>query len=275
MKFAIRDDDICYFTQPVDLESTYGATWEQIPISLAIIPFQISTKCSRIPEKFWGEDIEFPLAENKELVAFLREKVREGKICIMLHGYSHETRNGEYEFVAGTNLYAKVRKGKHYLEKLFDVQITSFVPPYNHLSKEGLKAVVANGLNIVGCFSTSLRVKFFAFQNVSAYLQRLYSVLTTRRRYYPYVLRVADHCELPSTRLAPSTTLESLLDSFDFVRNCNGHFCLATHHWELNSSKIMKQNLQKFLDYTARFQNVHYLTIDEIFREHGCLPGVS
>jgi hypothetical protein len=37
MKFAIRDDDVSFFTKPMELESLYKDLWEKnIPISFAV-----------------------------------------------------------------------------------------------------------------------------------------------------------------------------------------------------------------------------------------------
>ena len=44
MKFAIRDDDVSFFTKPIELESLYKNLWEKnIPVSFAVIPIAVKS----------------------------------------------------------------------------------------------------------------------------------------------------------------------------------------------------------------------------------------
>jgi len=140
INFAIRDDDTNYFTKPQDLINNYGSVWDICPISLSVVPFHACTKSGAIPKKYWtGKDI-FPIGDNKELVQFLKEMMENRKISIMLHGCFHKDNADGYEFDTGNDLSDKIKKGRDYLEKLFEVEIITFVPPHNTLSKKGLDA---------------------------------------------------------------------------------------------------------------------------------------
>jgi hypothetical protein len=52
MRFAIRDDDTNYFTQPEQLARVYGAVWEVCPVSLSVVPFQACTRSGAIPREY-------------------------------------------------------------------------------------------------------------------------------------------------------------------------------------------------------------------------------
>ena len=83
-----------------------------------------------------------------------------------MHGYSHKDYKHGHEFEVGDNLYKKVKEGKKYLEGTFGVEIKTFVPPHNTLSKEGMKAIIANKLNILGSFSFRLSQRPFQLKNI-------------------------------------------------------------------------------------------------------------
>jgi len=86
MRFALVDHDTNYFTKPAQLESVYGEIWGKIPISLSVVPFHACTKSGAIPQEYWQGDRIFPIGENKKLVEFLKRKIDENKISILMHG---------------------------------------------------------------------------------------------------------------------------------------------------------------------------------------------
>jgi hypothetical protein len=152
VKVAIRDDDTCFFTQPEQLERVYGAYWERVPISLAIVPVHAATRSKGIPPEYWEGEREFPLADNTELVDFLREQIAGGRVAPMLHGYSHKNYPDGYEFQVGPDLGGRLRRGRAYLAELLGRPVRTFVPPHNALSRRGIEALDAEGMNVLGSF---------------------------------------------------------------------------------------------------------------------------
>lgn len=263
MRFAIRDDDTNYFTEPEELVRIYGNIWDKCPISLSVVPFHTGAKTGAIPEKYWGSDKIFPIGENKKLVEFLREKIKEGKICIMLHGYSHKDYQNGYEFEVGDNLYSKVKEGKKYLEEIFGIEIKTFVPPHNSLSKEGFKAVIRNNLNIANVHSFRLSKRPFSLNNVIPFLKQKYYIWRYKNS-YPYVFHFRDHSELRCYGLVPETTLESLINDFNFCYRHNGDFCLATHYWEFLRSEKMRRTFEEFWEYVNEKDKIKFCSVDEL-----------
>src|SRR5678816_2085855 len=90
MRIAIRDDDTCYFTSPVDLEQVYGDVWQRIPICLATVPFTVGYPRAGFPEAEWHSGRRFARERNPVLVAWLRRMISEGRVTIALRGYTHE-----------------------------------------------------------------------------------------------------------------------------------------------------------------------------------------
>jgi hypothetical protein len=80
---------------------------------------------------------------------------------------------------------------------------------------------------------------------------------------YPFVLRYRNHAEFGCHSLIPGTTLESLTGGFDEARALGGHFCLATHFWEIDDT--LHGVLRRFLDYASAFSDVRFVAAEELF----------
>ena len=265
MKFAIRDDDTNYFTKSEELENIYTNIWDKCPVSLSVVPFHRGTKTGAIPKSCWESSKIFPIGENKVLVKFLKIKIKEGKVSIMLHGHNHGNTPEGYEFEAGENLYEKVKEGKEYLDKIFGVEINTFVPPHNTLSKDGFSAVVDNNLNIVNIPSFHIRKRPVSFSNVLPFLKYRYWHWRYKHSYF-YVLRFSNHSELSCQGLIPGVKLESLIDDFNFCYQHNGNFCLTTHYWELFKNERMRKIFEEFWKYIGEFDKIKFISINEIFK---------
>ena len=152
MKVALRDDDTSYFTPPARLHDVYRDVWDRIPVCLATVPFAIGYRQAGIPEEHWHSGRSFPLEANTALVDELKRLRAAGRVTIALHGYTHQDYPGGYEFQAAPDPERRVREGLAYLQQQLGTTIRIFVPPHNALSRRGLAAVSAAGLNILGSF---------------------------------------------------------------------------------------------------------------------------
>ena len=77
------------------------------------------------------------------------------------------------------------------------------------------------------------------------------------------MLRYRKHAEFGCHGLIPGTTLEELKKGFDEARAAGGHFCVATHYWEVDAT--LKGVLLKFLDYAAGFDDVEFVSVERLF----------
>lgn len=269
MKVALRDDDTSFFTAPEQLDAVYHDVWDRIPISLAVIPKAAGFRDKAIPEKYWDAARAFPLDENTALVQYLRGQVAAGRVTIAQHGYTHEDFPGGYEFQAAPDLEQRLVSGRAYLTALLDTRIEIFVPPHNALSKRGLSAVGAEGLNLLGSFLSfrpSLR-PWDAHTPANWWRVRRYRGETGRgkadRLIYPHVLRYRGHAEFGCHSLVPGTTLEDLIAGFEEARRAGGDFCIATHYWEVDAER--KRILLQFLDRAAKTNGVRFVAAERLF----------
>lgn len=269
MKFALRDDDTSYFTAPDALERVYATLWDRVPVCLAVVPFAIGYEQPGIPREHWHSGESFALERNPELVALLRDRIEAGRVSVALHGYTHQDFPDGYEFQAAPDPEKRVAHGRAYLEQTLGSRVSVFVPPHNALSKRGLKAVSAAGLNVLGSFlSFRPSMRPFEWRMVQNYwrVQRVRATLGRTRKdrfVYPYVLRYRNHAEFGCQSLIPGTTAEELLAAFDDSRRLGGDFCIATHYWEIDDR--MRDILNRVIDHAARFPDVRFTKAEELF----------
>jgi len=269
MKVAIRDDDTSFFTTPDALTAVYGDVWDRAPVCFAVVPFAIGYEQPGIPREHWHSGEMFPLQRNTALVAFLRELVRAGRATIALHGCTHQDYPDGYEFEAAPDPEERVRRGRAYLEALLDCPISLFVPPHNALSKRGLAAVSAAGMNILGSF-LSFRPSMRPWEARTLpnwWAIHRYRRATGRTRrdplVYPRVLRYARHAEFGCHSLVPGTGADALERGMREAQRAGGDFCLATHYWEIDGA--LKQVMRAFLDFAARQPHVRFVAAEELF----------
>jgi len=271
VKVALRDDDTCYFTTPETLERVYHDVWDRVPVFLATVPRAVGYERAGIPREHWQSGEAFPLSQNRELVPFLEDAIARRRVTIALHGYTHQDYADGFEFQAAPDLERRVQDGLRELRDTLGAPISVFVPPHNALSKRGLEAVSAARLNLLGSF-LSFRPSMRPWDRrtlANWWRVRSYRSSTGRAKadafVYPRVLRYRGHAEFGCHSLVPGTTLETLTSGFDEARRADGHFCLATHYWEVDAA--LKSVMQRFLDYAARHADVEFVPAESLFAQ--------
>jgi hypothetical protein len=269
MKVAVRDDDTSYFTDPAAVERVYSGIWDYVPICLAVVPFAIGYENPGIPSEHWHSGKSWPLEENAALVNALAAWIGNRRATVALHGYTHQDFPDGFEFQAAPDPERRVASGHAYLQGVLNTPVKIFVPPHNALSKRGLDAVSAAGLNLLGSF-LSFRPSMRSWElrtPLNFWRIRRFRAATGRGKHdrfvYPHVLRYGHHAEFGCHTLIPGTTLEELTRGFNEARAFAGDFCLATHYWEINET--MRGVMLRFLDYASSFADVRFVPAEELF----------
>jgi len=193
--FAIRDDDVSYFTSPEKLEKIYKSAWDMgFKVSFAAIPMHKGTNNLNIPPEFRNTGKYYPINQNKELVEYLKAKISEGKADIMQHGFCHTensnlpalkfdlekglllgyngqktdlSKYSEFHGADEKDVSSKIKKGKIILEETFGVPIKVFVSPQELLTKHLWMALWKNNLNYCGSIGrnviTQIPVRYINF----------------------------------------------------------------------------------------------------------------
>lgn len=275
MKFAIRDDDTSYFTSPEELTAAYGQVWNDIPVSLAVIPYDVPSFHRGIPEKFRQEAAPVSIEENQPLVRRLRSLAGAGHVNIMLHGYNHlysvteevpfDSVHWQPEFTYADDLRGKVARGKALLEKLFGVRVSSFVPPSNAISSTGLRALAESRLNLAGVARPRTLV------SANPLNLALMAAVRAHPR-YPYSVRhYIGHKQIQCHSLTPSCKWESLSSHLHECARKNGAFVVATHYWEREATHPIERSplgemLMELIERGRRL-GAEFVTVDQIFAE--------
>ncbi len=295
MRFSIRDDDTNFYTTPQELENCYGDIWEEFAPTLSLISkvkgnwlywvHQIYKDKHNTDWQAWKDDnASHPIEDNKELVSFLKEKVKEGKLDIAYHAKFHRNedptppteRNNNYvrgaEYYTNRNVTNEIKQEVAFLSHLFNYQISVFTPPQNMLSMKGYRSVIDAGLNICGG-GISFFKKAKDIQGISNIAKQLTFKLLHKESDYPFVLHFSDHNEIAyHYPLQPTTRLDSLIYDFDMVRRYDGDFVLSTHYAEFEYPMVydekikMKHILRDFLDYISKYQNVDKMSLSKMLK---------
>jgi len=273
MDLIIRDDDLSYWTKPEKIEKVYKPLFDKkIKISFATIPFSVQMFNAGDFDAFYQNLEEKPIGENEEIIEYIKEKIDDGLVEIMLHGYNHLYSfecNGEIKFATKENLepcrkqnkkikflgeynyqnYKELNKktkiGKEYLEDIFKINIRNFVPPSNQIKKAGIKAIIENNLNISGLIGKKFD-REFTIKGLTTYLDRVYFTLKNKDIIYPKIANYGKHKELVGYAITPSTDWKKYYKQLDFCVKYALPFQIATHYWELNGA--LKEKFYKIAE---------------------------
>jgi predicted deacetylase len=270
--FALRNDDVSFFTSPDELEEAFGDFCRWGPVSLSIIPFCRAGTSRGVPPRFRERWSIHPLHENTSLVAYLRAGVAAGRFDAMVHGYHHDEPDGRAEFVVGTDLRRRAAEGRAYLEDLLAAPVRVFVPPHNEIRRRGLRAVVAAGLHLAG--TAGLRSGW------SPLSRRTWAVwwnLRTARwrgaTTVPWVLDLADHREIVGHPVTPLAQMQRTAAGFEQALSVGGVFCAATHHWELKAASLhpgepsVGEQLRRLVERAAADPRVQWRSLADILSD--------
>ena len=289
--FAIRDDDLSYWTDPKVIDRIYGDFFQMgLKVSFAVIPNAIHSHFKGIPEKFCMElNSERAIGENEPLVKYMRELIHSNKAEIMLHGYNHTygyyCENGQikypYSFEARPSdvkwapecvhkslarMHDEILRGQQYLERVFECRVTVFVPPSNSVGR------VVRDLRMDLCSATPMLLDRGLRRGFSNWLKhksfRLFNGYT-----YPGVTLTKEHKEVAALSLAGEGS-DALHRKLDLIHVDQLPAVIATHYWELHENEELRERLRSTVHYALTqgkivFSLVKLLMLGEVDVERG------
>lgn len=265
-RFIIRDDDLNYFSMPEDVERWYADVFAQgIPVGFAVIPF---VKPSSDVYPFYPpsehtptsvEDKEYPLSLNTELVEYVKNNPH---IEVMMHGCTHETKDGVYEYAQQRDLIGDTLRGKEELTHAFGEPPRIFVPPHDWINTAGVKGIEAARLHLIRGRGAGLRNWLWRWQYATIFLLMLVfrfpRYISMAPPVYPYLLNFGKHKELCSYRLEDPDVFEGL----EQMKKANGIFVVVAHVHTLNEDK--KERLRQLID-RARSLGAEFVGPNDVF----------
>ena len=295
MRFAIRDDDTNFFTTPTELQQCYGDIWHEFAPTLCLISkvkgdwakwvHQIYKDKQDTDWAAWTADnTPHPIENNTELVAFLKEKIKDGKLDVGYHAKYHRNQDSSLpqemtnnyvrgaEYFTNRNVTNEIKEEVTHLNKLLNTNISVFTPPQNLLSQLGYECVLEADLNLCGGGITFYK-KEKDLKGIINIGKQLAFKLINKEADYPHVLRYSNHTEIAyHYPLQPGTRLKSLIEDFEMVHKHNGDFVLSTHYVEFNYPMVydenitMKHVLMDFLDYISKYSDVQKMSLSQLLK---------
>jgi len=250
IRFAIRDDDVHVATRFADLRKLYDKIWEICPVSFAIIPC-VSSAVLREEYNVCKAKGEYFIGINNFLTQDLKKLLRDGQISVLQHGFSHESKNGQPEFMRrDLDLIERMRRGKTLLEDLFEHPVRIFVPPHNMISRRGYKALKECRMNLLLTYRRRLRRLPLCFKSVKYLVSNAFFTIRHARDglVCPYVMHFNTHREFGCYGLYESTSLQQLIKGLEFCLGSGHNFCLAVHHKALLKNKNVFSTFATFWD---------------------------
>lgn len=249
VRLAIRDDDVNFFTKVNDLDSIYKQ-FNGFPISYAVIPY-VTDVLGGCPDTK-GNNIPKDIANNNELIEWLKCKLNNGTCDVLLHGIQHgyvvEDGILKAEMLWRDKepfLENKIRLEKNRLSSLLGYQIACFVAPSNKITKYCLKAVERSGLHFSGIVPLRFN-ESFTLRNICNYFHRwLFRAII--KLPYPGIYNYSGHQEINACLLL---SYEYLVNMFNYCDRHNLPMVINVHYWSLRDHPNELEKLRSFvMDY--------------------------
>ncbi|MDH5525517.1 MAG: hypothetical protein OEY01_16225 [Desulfobulbaceae bacterium] len=274
LRFAIRDDDVCFHTDAGILRELYGDISRDCPVSFSCIPFVGGFDVDGFtPEKWAQLDLQWrdwqtkeilAIDENQELVALLRNWCNDGRASIMLHGIHHDL----YEFVQDKDFSADIREAKKYLDELFAQAVTVASSPNNSLGPSSTRALASNGFNVLTAFGHLPGERPASVRNYLNFLRLLYLYFRYGKRYrLTLPLNFGSHSEQPCYEIGPSTRYDELVEGFEFALERGGNFVVATHYYHLSANPALHTMLTSLVSLAKKRASgsIQFVTAERLF----------
>lgn len=283
MAFAIRDDDIGFFTPPEKLQLLYeSAIRKGFKISLSVIPMQKATNDLSVPPAFRGKNTFHSVKENKELIEYLLPMVKERVVDILQHGYSHGGSSFTPELLLnGRKMGRLLCDGKAILEEIFDEEIKVFVPPWEFLTAKTWRELANKKLNVSMATHKYLLGTPFTVDKLRALINLVAFNITEQHCFTVEVTKVSDVLNVSpayrhyiggyDSRQSADRTFWSFKTIFEKLYAGNGCLIAANHYWEYFidwedriTSKLQKKYFDQMLDFVDGKKHVWKCGLNEI-----------
>ena len=266
MIIAIRDDDTSFFTKQQELEEAYDFIKEGC-VSLSVVPYAVPYHKQSKPYGDGYEYGKYDIADNTDLIEYLKRSISERRYSVMLHGYTHEYQeiNGvwmpEMIWKDSETIHREMKEGKQHLMDVLKTDVDVFVAPGNVINQKAISAVETNGLNYSGIIGKSKDRKLDA-KYIANYLHRsVYKI----RYDIPYggVYHYSGHDELYAY---PIKSEDYIFQIYKICKAQGLPFVAYTHYWELLRNPNAKEALRRFYEF-AMADGAKLVSVSDCFKQ--------
>lgn len=287
---CLRDDDTSYFTSSYELQESYEGIWGIFPVTLAVIPFVhgsfqilLSNDIQKEKDRFkalrkWEQKATcemlseyykvYPVGLNYELVKDLKTLIEAGKIEVAQHGIGHRCSETGPEMIQSKVGYEAIREGKEYLEKVFEVGIETFIPPWNTIDNICAGYVHNLAMDLFCCGSISFPSNG---KKVIEYTKHcghsIKAVANRMRNEAPPIKQRGGFTMTGSYTYDPFKEYDSFLAQVEAALNKYHYVSIATHYRFLLENKGQyREKYRNLVYYFAQMEDVEFLTAHDYIR---------
>tara|TARA_B100000212_G_scaffold338503_1_gene315155 strand:- start:4362 stop:5231 length:870 start_codon:yes stop_codon:yes gene_type:complete len=272
--FAIRDDDLSYWTKVEDIRKAYEEIFsEGGKVCFSVIPFSIKALNRGSERDFYIKENSYqPIHKNTSIIKYLKSLIKNQLAEILLHGYDHTYLLKDKNNVLIPPLEGKIKpniiswypeciyksenrvldemlRGKNYLENVFECNITTYVPASNRIGR-----VVRNMTMNLCSAPPTIKERGLREGMKIWYKHKFFRLINGYT--FSGVTKCSNHLEIAAFGLASKNSFNKTSELLEksFVKNLP--FVLSTHYWELNKyperRKFIKELVNKSENLSGR-----------------------
>jgi hypothetical protein len=161
---AFRNDDLSVNSNLTHEESVLNIFWK----------YGIKQTFAFIPKRGVNKNFELNyLNEKAPILEALKNWSKQGKIEFAVHGYVHkksEGSSGEFDGLPYDSQLGKITDGKRIIDKIFNINVNMFAPPWNQADNNTVKACLNSGIHIFSGYLGEIPADGMTFVNTNAVL---------------------------------------------------------------------------------------------------------
>ena len=238
--FAIRDDDVSYFTKANEYSYFCEKFVKRFSLIPGIILSQKGCPSLNVPLQYWYTDLNYKIKDNLKICNLLKDLDKNKNFFPAIHGYDHNfiiKKNKLIPELRQENSFAKLNKNLDDAERFFKDNFKNplklFIPPSNTISSKCAELLFKRKytlFNYPGIFRQSRK----SITGYKILIQRLLNIFLKRIDLQkPYYETKYSKCfnSVPLTSISSKEKLKFIAEEC-FTKGYP--FILSLHQWELN-----------------------------------------
>jgi hypothetical protein len=270
MAFAIRDDDLSYFSSAKMIDMVYShAISLGFIVTFAAIPEHKATNNLNVPPERRGEGNRYRIDHNQELISRIKFGLVQGQFDIAQHGLSHTERMdlaplrfdregrrlvnmdgsvpdladySEFKGLPAADVKEHIIRGRNILNQAFGLKVGAFVAPQEYASSAIFRTLVDQGMHYCGGIRNRAVPSLRTIHPDPIRMAKLILHRGQGADLAPDLAGLGDLAIVPASfrhywsRYTDPVMAENSLNKFRELltrkRTEMGHFVLLTHLWE-------------------------------------------
>tara|TARA_B100000900_G_scaffold410210_1_gene427585 strand:- start:307 stop:1053 length:747 start_codon:yes stop_codon:yes gene_type:complete len=236
VQIILRDDDLNINCNHKDLDIFFEASKHYDEVVISVVPFPCSQS-----ETGSNNNIDLDFSVNNSFIKKARTLLKHKNVTLSMHGVRHK---GYGEFKDEIE-FSEIKRAKETIEKIFGVNVQTFTPPNNILSKKNFYKIVDAGFKrIFTAFSNWPNERPLRFCYFDHFLRSSFLALIGKKeRRIIRKLKYKNTEEYPSFIAYTPKDLKNLIDNI-IKSNLKPEdtIIIGTHFWELwrtNSDELL------------------------------------